>query len=683
MYNNYEDSFHEISDDSGDLHAWEYLTKTYDDPHMYTDYDECIVPSNTVDQNQPMSEATFGSIKHPTSMQFLIEMHTAESHYYPEEMTTPLKGVEYVTKSSSYPDLSLLHHDHQFQYQQHFKNQPLQQQSAVSSFVTVAPPGHPSTSTSSRPRPWSCPTLVKMPEYPKSFRVPPKTTLHSQNVTHPSMLLSQRPISRSEEYNQKLHQQQQYQIQYQQTTEEPQQQRHYQTMNAEPHHQHAVPIPHEWFTSLPSSTTDQVIPPSVALLDDFEPEPIHLSHTERVHTDEFTDLITNPTYIQGQNLAEMGTVQPSYRPEAIPTQMVGVQYITKTSSCLDLSLLQHDHQFQYQQNFKNQHLQQIRTVNAVAPLGDPSHQMLENIPGYSKRFAEPHVTLLHSQNWSHPSIMLSQQPTCYSEEYFLQQPQSTSRHQQQQHQLQYQPTMEEPLQNHHDQPMNVEPPLHRAVPGPQEWFTSLPSSSTDQVFPPSVAVLDDFEPEPIYPAHMADTASRNPSPTKYYSRKRGPPQRSKQKGSTEYNIDIASPDEEVYHLELPSFVYEVLPPYQQHQNTRLLLRPLTAYNYFYRDERENIVRNFTMEDDPLPPPQSNFTTNKMHSLVYEHWYADPIKEKRSHRKSHGKVSFETLSKTIAQRWHNLPDEGREFYRNVSFLDNVYYQQELLKIKEHQ
>jgi hypothetical protein len=69
----------------------------------------------------------------------------------------------------------------------------------------------------------------------------------------------------------------------------------------------------------------------------------------------------------------------------------------------------------------------------------------------------------------------------------------------------------------------------------------------------------------------------------------------------------------------------------------------------------------------------------MNALLYEHWYVDPSKPKRSHRRSHGKVSFETLSKIVAQRWHNLPEEGREFYRNVSFLDNVYYQKELLKI----
>jgi hypothetical protein len=477
MNNTYQDSLHEISNDSGDLSEWEYLTKTYDDPHMYTNYDDCIVPSNIADLNQHVSETMFGSITHPISVQDVNEVHTILPQYHPAEMPTPMECMQYTTSSSCYPDVSLLHHhDPQIQYPQHFKNHYLQQQHAVSSFATVTPPTDPTTFVSASMQTW----------------------------THP---------------------------------------------------------------------------------------------------------------------------------------------------------------------------------------------MRANNPGQSKQFTAPPITRMHSQNWSHPSAMFSQQRTSSSEEYFQQVPQSTSLHQQQQYQLQYQAMIEEPLQQHHYQPMNAEPPHQHAVPIPHEWFTSLPSSTTtDHVFSPSITVLDDFEPEPIGPNHMetmrlrtnTDTASSvtsiNPSPTMCYSRKKALPRRSQQNGITGDNHDSAAPDEAVYHLELPSFVHQILPPYQQHQNARLLLRPLTPYNYFYRDERDNIVHNLTTEDDPLPPPLSDFAITKMHALLYEHWYVDPSKPKRSHRKSHGKVSFETLSKTIAQRWHNLPEEGREFYRNVSFLDNVYYQKELLKTK---
>jgi hypothetical protein len=393
-----------------------------------------------------------------------------------------------------------------------------------------------------------------------------------------------------------------------------------------------------------------------------------------------------------QDLTEMGTVQPNYRPEAIPTHLHGVQYITNSSSCPDLSLLHHDHQLQHHQHLRNHPpLIQQHTVTSFLTTASPadstslnqtrswSYPMQANTSGYPMSFTASPTPLLHSQNWTHPSTLQSQQPASVSEEY------------QRRQQFQYQQITSAPLHHHLFQPLNDEPLHQCAVPLHREWYTSLPSSSTststsDQVFAPSVTLLDDFEPEPIHPAPLeairrantsnaTSVASINPSPT-IFSRKKAPPHRSNPKGSSEHNIQ----DDEMNHLKLPPFIHEMLPPYQQHKNIKLLLRPLTPYNYFYRDERDNMVRNFTTEDDPLPPPLSDFTVTKMHALLYEHWYVDPVKQRRAHRKSHGRFSFATLSKTVAQRWHQLPKEGREFYQNVSFMDNVYHQQELRKIE---
>jgi hypothetical protein len=384
--------------------------------------------------------------------------------------------------------------------------------------------------------------------------------------------------------------------------------------------------------------------------------------------------------------------------------MEAVQYTTNSSSYPDLSLLHHNHQFQHHQQFKHQPSQQQHSVTsfiAAVPPGHPtttqflyppptssSHPMLVNMPGgCPMSFITPSTALFRSQNLSCPPTLLSQQPTSFSEEYHsLQQPRL--------HQLQYQQTMGVPLQQHTYQPMDIQlQTLHHPTLYQPEPFTSIPSASLmDPVFPWSFAALEDFQPEHIHPDNKqvmtrakTDTATRiaseNPPSTMYYSREKAPPHRNHQKASREDNTDASVlPGEAVYYLELPSFVLQLTPPYRQHKNAELLLKPFTPYNYFYRDERENIVNNFTKEDDPLPSPLSDFTITKMHALLYEHWYIDPVKRKRSHRKSHGKVSFETLSKTIAQRWHSLPDEGREFYRNVSFLDNAYYRQERLKVK---
>jgi hypothetical protein len=70
------------------------------------------------------------------------------------------------------------------------------------------------------------------------------------------------------------------------------------------------------------------------------------------------------------------------------------------------------------------------------------------------------------------------------------------------------------------------------------------------------------------------------------------------------------------------------------------LLPLSPYNYYYRDERDNIINGMQTDNDPLPAPGSDFSDSKMRQLLYQHWFDDPSKPKRSHRKSHGKMDFE-------------------------------------------
>ena len=125
-------------------------------------------------------------------------------------------------------------------------------------------------------------------------------------------------------------------------------------------------------------------------------------------------------------------------------------------------------------------------------------------------------------------------------------------------------------------------------------------------------------------------------------------------------------------LDVPSLV----PPYQQFLSKKLLLPPLSPYNYFFRDERNNIVSQISNETDPLPPPLSEVSVSKLQNLLHQHWFTDPMKKKRQHRKIHGKINFQQLSKLIAERWHQLPKHVREFYREVARYDDMYYHQQL-------
>ena len=53
--------------------------------------------------------------------------------------------------------------------------------------------------------------------------------------------------------------------------------------------------------------------------------------------------------------------------------------------------------------------------------------------------------------------------------------------------------------------------------------------------------------------------------------------------------------------------------------------------------------------------------------------------KRVHRKSHGKVAFTTLAKTVGQRWRNLPEENKKRYKQMAEIDRTRYRKEKASI----
>ena len=99
------------------------------------------------------------------------------------------------------------------------------------------------------------------------------------------------------------------------------------------------------------------------------------------------------------------------------------------------------------------------------------------------------------------------------------------------------------------------------------------------------------------------------------------------------------------------------------------LRALSAYNFFFRDERDRVLH----EKD------YDWSQSKQEKLLREHWARDRTK-KRRHRKTHGKIDFTTLSKLISTRWKALADHHKEFYRQIAARDWKRYQEELSEYK---
>jgi hypothetical protein len=68
-----------------------------------------------------------------------------------------------------------------------------------------------------------------------------------------------------------------------------------------------------------------------------------------------------------------------------------------------------------------------------------------------------------------------------------------------------------------------------------------------------------------------------------------------------------------------------------------LHKPLIAYNYFFRDEKENLINGVYGADGSLPPPSEDWSETRRWNLLHEHWFSDPYKERRKHRKRQGRT----------------------------------------------
>jgi len=128
-----------------------------------------------------------------------------------------------------------------------------------------------------------------------------------------------------------------------------------------------------------------------------------------------------------------------------------------------------------------------------------------------------------------------------------------------------------------------------------------------------------------------------------------------------------------HHAAAQEYELPMLPLMQTHSRTISTmsdnlppLRPLSAYNFFFRDERDRLLNN----------TEPDWSEAKQDQLLEQHWSTDRSK-KRRHRKTHGKINFTNLSKLISKRWKELHMDHKEFYRQVAARDWKRYQTELL------
>ena len=93
-------------------------------------------------------------------------------------------------------------------------------------------------------------------------------------------------------------------------------------------------------------------------------------------------------------------------------------------------------------------------------------------------------------------------------------------------------------------------------------------------------------------------------------------------------------------------------------------RPLSAYNLFFSEERERILKEIegkSNEDDP--DKKEGEDEPKPKALLRPLLPSE--KKRRPHRKTHGKISFQELATKVGQRWKALPDDRRKYYQDLA------------------
>ena len=99
-------------------------------------------------------------------------------------------------------------------------------------------------------------------------------------------------------------------------------------------------------------------------------------------------------------------------------------------------------------------------------------------------------------------------------------------------------------------------------------------------------------------------------------------------------------------------------------------RPLSAYNLFFSEERERILKEIERkekkeEGKEVEDDEEENKKNQERPKALLRPLIPSQKKRRPHRKTHGKISFQQLARMVGERWKNLPDDDRKYYQGLA------------------
>ena len=98
-------------------------------------------------------------------------------------------------------------------------------------------------------------------------------------------------------------------------------------------------------------------------------------------------------------------------------------------------------------------------------------------------------------------------------------------------------------------------------------------------------------------------------------------------------------------------------------------RPLSAYNFFFREERNRIITGEV-------PGADNLKREVKSRIPATSSLDDSFNHLQRGDSPHYKITFEKLGQTIATRWNNLPESARAKYKDMAKKDSLRYREEM-------
>lgn len=100
-------------------------------------------------------------------------------------------------------------------------------------------------------------------------------------------------------------------------------------------------------------------------------------------------------------------------------------------------------------------------------------------------------------------------------------------------------------------------------------------------------------------------------------------------------------------------------------------RPLSAYNIFFKEERESILASISIPSKSSWKNKSNEGMDDKLAIIHQ-----KTSLKNGGKKPHGKIGFENLAKIIGQRWQNLPPSSVQRCKALALEDMKRYKLEM-------